>query len=592
MIRSLEYCLSIANSEMPAGSLWRASLLLVATALSLLCVSADETNHASHFHDAAKGFLRNYREYVAAVEQGDLHQKDAPVPGVHWMAPLMSGGGYASEALAFIRGLVERGRTVVSGAQHGDGINGDYARGLPKAEMQLLQLVMRRRPRQGSSVVVCHSEPGAWTVLDGARYHTSPCPGGPGMSVGRTMFESDRLPDGWRDRLLALDETWVPSSFTAAAFIAGGVPAERIVVVPEPVDVSFFSPASASPPLVLKTLPARTGCTVDAHSSVPECPYRFLAIGKWERRKNYEALLRAFLTQFHASPPPPAAASAGAVSDTSLHGGSSSSAGATANGSAAAAYTHTQLVIVTSQYHSDDDIEQEVRRAIRSTLKCQRQAVDNEVGDDGDDSNSLAERDAAAREAAMRARHCLSPEAASRLAANPPVVVLRGIPQMDLPRLYGAVDAFVLPSRGEGWGRPHVEAMASGLPVLATNWSGTTEFLHEGNGYPLPVSHLAPIPEGAFRGHLQAEVDLAAMRRIMRHVTTPEGQAEARGKGVQARRDMERFYSPTSVAAFVEHQLARLVAEAAAGVLPSRQQQHADGVVMIDGAGHQAHVEV
>lgn len=568
---------------MPAGTLWIARLVLVAAVQSLLLIKAEETVHVSHFHDAAQGFLRDYREYVAAVEQGDLHQKDAPVPGVHWMAPLMSGGGYASEALAFIRGLVERGRTVVSAAQHGDGINGDYARGLPKAEMQLLQLVMRRRPRQGSSVVVCHSEPGAWTVLDGARYHTAPCPGGPGMSVGRTMFESDRLPDGWRDRLLALDEAWVPSSFTAAAFIAGGVPAERIVVVPEPVDIAFFSPAAASPPLVTKTLPARIGCTADAHGTASECPYRFLAIGKWERRKNYEALLRAFLTEFHASPTPAAA------TRSSLQAGGSDGA---EGESLSPAFTHTQLVIVTSQYHSDDDIEAEVRRAIRSTLKCQRQAVDSNDDNSEDVDVSLADRDAAARDAAMRARHCLSPEASSRLAANPPVVVLRGIPQMDLPRLYGAVDAFVLPSRGEGWGRPHVEAMASGLPVLATNWSGSTEFLNGGNGYPLPVSHLAPIPEGAFRGHLQAEVDLAAMRRIMRHVTTPEGQVEARGKGAQARRDMERFYSPTSVAAFVEHQLARLVAEAAAGTLPSRQRQHEDGVVMIDGAGHQAHLEL
>ena len=30
--------------------------------------------------------------------------------------------------------------------------------------------------------------------------------------------------------------------------------------------------------------------------------------------------------------------------------------------------------------------------------------------------------------------------------------------------LYASVDAFVLPSRGEGWGRPHVEAMAMELP--------------------------------------------------------------------------------------------------------------------------------
>jgi glycosyltransferase involved in cell wall biosynthesis len=45
--------------------------------------------------------------------------------------------------------------------------------------------------------------------------------------------------------------------------------------------------------------------------------------------------------------------------------------------------------------------------------------------------------------------------------------------------LYRSVDAFVLPSRGEGWGRPYMEAMSMGLPVIATNWSGPTEFVNE-----------------------------------------------------------------------------------------------------------------
>ena len=43
----------------------------------------------------------------------------------------------------------------------------------------------------------------------------------------------------------------------------------------------------------------------------------------------------------------------------------------------------------------------------------------------------------------------------------------------------------MLPSRGEGWGRPHVEAMAMGLPVIATNWSGTTAYLDVEVGYPI-----------------------------------------------------------------------------------------------------------
>jgi len=43
-------------------------------------------------------------------------------------------------------------------------------------------------------------------------------------------------------------------------------------------------------------------------------------------------------------------------------------------------------------------------------------------------------------------------------------VLTRHISQDKLRGLYAAADAFVLPSRGEGWGRPHVEAMAMALP--------------------------------------------------------------------------------------------------------------------------------
>ena len=43
-------------------------------------------------------------------------------------------------------------------------------------------------------------------------------------------------------------------------------------------------------------------------------------------------------------------------------------------------------------------------------------------------------------------------------------MLTRHISQDELRGLYAAADAFVLPSRGEGWGRPHVEAMAMALP--------------------------------------------------------------------------------------------------------------------------------
>lgn len=38
--------------------------------------------------------------------------------------------------------------------------------------------------------------------------------------------------------------------------------------------------------------------------------------------------------------------------------------------------------------------------------------------------------------------------------------------------LLAACDAVVLPTRGEGWGLPLVEAMAMAKPIIATRWSG------------------------------------------------------------------------------------------------------------------------
>jgi glycosyltransferase involved in cell wall biosynthesis len=52
------------------------------------------------------------------------------------------------------------------------------------------------------------------------------------------------------------------------------------------------------------------------------------------------------------------------------------------------------------------------------------------------------------------------------------------VPEHELATLYHRSNVFVLPTKGEGWGLPLIEAAASGLPIITTMWSGHTEFLN------------------------------------------------------------------------------------------------------------------
>tara|TARA_R100000664_G_C2750578_1_gene137906 strand:+ start:473 stop:1621 length:1149 start_codon:yes stop_codon:yes gene_type:complete len=64
-----------------------------------------------------------------------------------------------------------------------------------------------------------------------------------------------------------------------------------------------------------------------------------------------------------------------------------------------------------------------------------------------------------------------------------PVYLLHGaLSDSEVAGLYKneKIKALVAPTRGEGYGLPLLEAAASGLPVLATNWSGHKDFLGAG----------------------------------------------------------------------------------------------------------------
>jgi glycosyltransferase involved in cell wall biosynthesis len=113
-------------------------------------------------------------------------------------------------------------------------------------------------------------------------------------------------------------------------------------------------------------------------------------------------------------------------------------------------------------------------------------------------------------------------------------IISQQIPTFELPRLYKAVDCLVAPSRGEGWGRPQHEAMMMGLPVIATNWSGNTEFMNKDNSYLLDyeltvASNLEPCFRH-YQGHIWANPSEPHLRFLMRHIQQNLHEAQAKGR--------------------------------------------------------------
>jgi glycosyltransferase involved in cell wall biosynthesis/predicted Zn-dependent protease len=138
-----------------------------------------------------------------------------------------------------------------------------------------------------------------------------------------------------------------------------------------------------------------------------------------------------------------------------------------------------------------------------------------------------------------------------------------------LAGLYAACDCLVLPYRGEGFGLPIIEAMATARPVIVPAHGPALEICAEDTAYFVPARTVR-LPEAKV-GDLElvapgwfGEVDVDSLRATLRHVHDHRDEARARGQVGRAR-VLGRWTWDHSVAA-VERRL-RVLAER-----PARRQ--------------------
>lgn len=105
----------------------------------------------------------------------------------------------------------------------------------------------------------------------------------------------------------------------------------------------------------------------------------------------------------------------------------------------------------------------------------------------------------------------------------------------ELLKIMARSDAFVFPSRGEGFGMTPLEAMATGLPTIVPNAHGITEYFNADFMYECKVGEMCPALYSRYKDQDVGKMfvtDVKDLRRQMRYIY--EHQTEAKAKGQAA----------------------------------------------------------
>jgi len=123
----------------------------------------------------------------------------------------------------------------------------------------------------------------------------------------------------------------------------------------------------------------------------------------------------------------------------------------------------------------------------------------------------------------------------------------RTLSREDVHRLEAACDVFVSLHRSEGFGLAVAEAMFVGKPVISTDWSATSEFVNNGNGFPIPYDLIelsethGPYEKGQVWANPRLDDAVTAMQTV---AALPD---RGKSKGEQGARDIRTHFSPQVV---------------------------------------------
>jgi glycosyltransferase involved in cell wall biosynthesis len=135
------------------------------------------------------------------------------------------------------------------------------------------------------------------------------------------------------------------------------------------------------------------------------------------------------------------------------------------------------------------------------------------------------------------------------------VLINKVITRQQMTDLLACADIYVSLHRAEGFGLGMAEAMLLGKPVIATNYSGNTDFMTSVNSYPVVFKlreitaedhHFQPDFETVYEvGQVWAEPDIDQAAMWMTHLY--EHPTSGLEKGEQASRDIQQRYDPAMI---------------------------------------------